>query len=60
MYSESEKGNEKHKKMSYISLFSAIVDGRKNSTPGIDTTNILNELLADDVWLEQVSGEMIY
>jgi len=42
-----------HQKHQIFVNCSAIVDGRKNSTPGIDTTNILNELLADDVWLEQ-------
>jgi hypothetical protein len=33
---------------------SDIVDKRKCETPGIDTTQILNQLLADDAWLEQV------
>jgi hypothetical protein len=35
-------------------FFSDIVDKRKCETPGIDTTQILNQLLADDAWLEQV------
>ena len=37
-----------------MNIFSDIVKSRKDGTPGIDTTNILNELLADDAWLEQV------
>lgn len=31
-----------------------IVEKRKEDSPGIDTTQILNQLLADDVWLETV------
>ena len=35
-------------------MCSEIVEKRKEDSPGIDTTQILNQLLADDVWLETV------
>ena len=35
-------------------MCSEIVEDRKTKYPGIDTTKILNELLADDAWLETV------
>ena len=35
-------------------MCSEIVEKRKTTNPGIDTTQILNELLADDSWLETV------
>ena len=31
-----------------------VVEGRKKLIPNLDTTKILNELLANDKWLEQV------
>jgi hypothetical protein len=31
-----------------------VVEGRKKAVPNLDTTKILNELLANDKWLEQV------
>ena len=31
-----------------------VVEGRKKAMPDMDTTKILNELLANDKWLEQV------
>ena len=37
-------------------MCSEIVEKRKEDSPGIDTTQIFNQLLADDVWLETVSG----
>jgi hypothetical protein len=30
-----------------------VVEGRKKLIPNLDTTKILNELLANDKWLEQ-------
>ena len=36
-------------------MCSEVVEGRKKSSPAYDTTKILNELLANDAWLEQVS-----
>ncbi|XP_023326557.1 proline-rich protein 12 [Eurytemora carolleeae] len=42
-----------HQKYQLFVTCSDIVKSRKDGTPGIDTTNILNELLADDAWLEQ-------
>ena len=37
-----------------------IVEKRKEDSPGIDTTQILNQLLADDVWLETVCKKSQY
>ena len=34
---------------------SDVVETRKKNSPGLDTTRMLNELLADDSWLESVS-----
>ena len=31
-----------------------VVEARKKAVPNLDTTKILNELLANDKWLEQV------
>ena len=36
-------------------ICSDVVEGRRKKSPGLDTTRMLNELLADDSWLEQVS-----
>ena len=39
-----------------------VVEGRRKANPALDTTKILNELLANDKWLEQVqqlSSELI-
>ena len=40
-------------------MCSQIVERRKIDSPGIDTTQILNQLLADDVWLETVSRSFL-
>ena len=32
-----------------------VVEARKKAVPNLDTTKILNELLANDKWLEQVT-----
>ena len=45
-----------HQKQKLYVMCSEIVERRKTSAPGIDTTNILNQLLADDSWLETVSS----
>ena len=45
-----------HMKQKLYVMCSEIVEKRKEDSPGIDTTQILNQLLADDVWLETVSG----
>ena len=44
-----------HMKQKLYVMCSEIVEKRKEDSPGIDTTQILNQLLADDVWLETVS-----
>lgn len=41
-----------HQKQKLYVMCSEIVEKRKTSSPGIDTTQILNQLLADDSWLE--------
>ena len=38
-----------------FNMCSEVVEGRKKSSPAYDTTKILNELLANDAWLEQVN-----
>ena len=43
-----------HMKQKLYVMCSEIVEKRKEDSPGIDTTQILNQLLADDVWLETV------
>ena len=43
-----------HQKQKLYVMCSEIVEKRKTSKPGIDTTQILNQLLADDSWLESV------
>ena len=43
-----------HQKQKLYVMCSEIVEKRKTSCPGIDTTQILNQLLADDSWLETV------
>ena len=45
-----------HMKQKVFMMCAEIVEKRKESSPGIDTTQILNQLLADDVWLESVSS----
>lgn len=47
-----------HQKHALFSSCSNIVEERKINEPGIDTTKILNQLLADDAWLEQQFGLM--
>jgi len=41
-----------HQKQKLYVMCSEIVEKRKTNSPGIDTTRILNQLLADDTWLE--------
>ena len=43
-----------HMKQKLYVMCAEIVEKRKEDSPGIDTTQILNQLLADDVWLETV------
>ena len=38
-----------------FNVCSDVVETRKKSNAGLDTTRMLNELLADDSWLETVS-----
>ena len=45
-----------HQKQKLYVMCSEIVEKRKTSRPGIDTTQILNQLLADDSWLETVKN----
>ena len=45
-----------HQKHRTYEMCSNVVEQRKKNAPrGIETTNILNELLANENWLEQVS-----
>ena len=44
-----------HQKQSMFNVCSDVVETRKKSNAGLDTTRMLNELLADDSWLETVS-----
>jgi hypothetical protein len=37
-----------------FNMCAEVVDSRKRTSPAYDTTKILNELLANDAWLEQV------
>ena len=46
-----------HMKQKLYVMCSEIVEKRKEDSPGIDTTQILNQLLADDVWLETVGAK---
>jgi len=41
-----------HQKQTLYTMCFEIVEKRKTENPGIDTTQILNQLLADDTWLE--------
>ena len=51
----SQNHNTVFRSILYIySYFSVIVETRKNADINTDTTKILNQLLADDAWLEQV------
>ena len=43
-----------HLKHRMFIMCSEVVESKKNSAPEVETTRILNELLANDVWLEQV------
>ena len=43
-----------HQKHRMFNMCSEVVEGRKRTSPAYDTTKILNELLANDAWLEQV------
>ena len=38
-----------------FSTCNEVVESRRKANPALDTTKILNELLANDKWLEQVS-----
>ena len=44
-----------HQKHRMYSNCVEVVEGRKKAVPNLDTTKILNELLANDKWLEQVN-----
>ena len=44
-----------HQKQSMFNVCSDVVETRKKNSAGLDTTRMLNELLADDSWLETVS-----
>ena len=51
-----------HQKHRMFSTCVEVVEGRRKANPALDTTKILNELLANDKWLEQVqqlSSELI-
>jgi len=37
---------------SMFTVCSDVVETRRKNSPGLDTTRMLNELLADDSWLE--------
>jgi len=41
-----------HQKQTMFTICAEVVDSRKKNSPGLDTTRMLNELLADDQWLE--------
>jgi hypothetical protein len=41
-----------HQKQSMFTTCSDVVESRRKNSPGLDTTRMLNELLADDTWLE--------
>merc|ERR1711935_1034385 len=41
-----------HQKHKMFTICAEVVDSRKKNSPGLDTTRMLNELLADDQWLE--------
>jgi len=41
-----------HQKHKMFTICADVVDSRKKNSPGLDTTRMLNELLADDQWLE--------
>merc|ERR1712020_327093 len=43
-----------HQKHRMFTICVEVVEGRKKAMPDMDTTKILNELLANDKWLEQV------
>ena len=43
-----------HQKHKMFTICAEVVDSRKKNSPGLDTTRMLNELLADDQWLETV------
>ena len=43
-----------HQKHRMFNMCVEVVETRKRSSPASDTTKILNELLANDAWLEQV------
>ncbi len=49
-----------HQKHRMFNMCSEVVEGRKRSSPAYDTTKILNELLANDAWLEQVRKKTSY
>ena len=43
-----------HQKHKMFIVCSDVVETRKKNSPELDTTRMLNELLADDSWLETV------
>ena len=43
-----------HQKHRMFTICVEVVESRRKSSPNLDTTKILNELLANDKWLEQV------
>ena len=43
-----------HQKHRMFTICVEVVESRKKAVPNLDTTKILNELLANDKWLEQV------
>lgn len=47
-----------HQKHKMFGSCSDVVESRKKNSPGLDTTRILNDLLADDSWLEQAFRKM--
>jgi len=47
-----------HQKHRMFSECNDVVEGRKKANPALDTTKILNELLANDKWLEQQFKKM--
>ena len=48
-----------HQKHKMYLICAEVVESRKKGIPGMDTTRMLNELLADDSWLESVRSKWI-
>ena len=49
-----------HQKHKMFIVCSDVVETRKKNSPELDTTRMLNELLADDSWLETVRNLRIH